>query len=129
MSLELETKPLNAEARVEGVTRATSHEPLVIHRRPGAWGQRVLTGAVLAWFAILILAPTLALVRGAFAGGLEPFWTAVTSTGAQRAFRLTLGITLVATAVNTVFGLVFAIVLVRQRFWGKALVDGLVDLP
>ena len=31
--------------------------------------------------------------------------------------------------VNTVFGLAFAVVLVRQQFWGKTLVDGLVDLP
>ena len=42
---------------------------------------------------------------------------------------MTLGITVLATVVNTVFGLAFALVLVRQRFWGKTLVDGLVDLP
>jgi sulfate transport system permease protein len=77
----------------------------------------------------LILVPTVALVRGALAGGLEPFWRAVSSIDALRAFRLTIGITLAASAVNTVFGLAFAVVLVRQRFWGKTLVDGLVDLP
>lgn len=92
-------------------------------------GRFLLTAAVLIWFGILILVPTFALVRGAFAGGLGPFWTAVTSADAIAAFRLTLGITLVATVVNTIFGLAFAIVLVRQRFWGKTLVDGLVDLP
>jgi len=95
----------------------------------GLWGRRLLTAAVLGWFALLILTPTLALVRGAFASGVGPFWAAVTSADAQRAFRLTLGITLVATVVNTVFGLAFAVVLVRQRFWGKTLADGLVDLP
>jgi sulfate transport system permease protein len=42
---------------------------------------------------------------------------------------LTLWITVLATLVNTVFGLAFAIVLVRQKFLGKALADGLVDLP
>ena len=36
---------------------------------------------------------------------------------------------MLATAVNTVFGLGFAVVLVRQKFWGKTLADGLVDLP
>jgi sulfate transport system permease protein len=92
-------------------------------------GRRLLTGAVLAWVAVLILVPAAALVRGALAGGVAPFWNALTSPDALRAFRLTLGITLVATAVNTVFGLAFAVVLVRQRFWGKTLVDGLVDLP
>ena len=58
-----------------------------------------------------------------------PFWHAVSSPDAQRAFGLTLWVTLVATVVNTLFGLAFAIVLVRHRFWGRALADGVVDLP
>jgi sulfate/thiosulfate transport system permease protein len=99
------------------------------YRRRGVHGRRLLTAAVFGWFALLILAPTLALVRGALASGLGPFWEALVSADARRAFGLTVGITLVATAVNTVFGLAFAVVLVRQRFWGKTLVDGLVDLP
>ena len=89
----------------------------------------MLTAAVLGWFALLILTPTLALVRGAFASGFAPFWEAITSADAQRAFRLTIGITLTATVLNTIFGLAFAVVLVRHRFWGKTLADGLVDLP
>jgi sulfate transport system permease protein len=92
-------------------------------------GRHVLTGAVLIWFAIMILAPTIGLLRQALAGGLEPFLAAVTSADARRAFGLTLGITAIATLINTVFGLAFAIVLVRHRFWGKTLADGLVDMP
>ncbi|MDR3635549.1 MAG: sulfate ABC transporter permease subunit [Isosphaeraceae bacterium] len=96
-------------------------------RRPlGRW---LLTGAVLTWFAFLILVPTLALLRAALARGFGPFAEALASPDAQRAFVLTLWITLLATVVNTVFGLALAIVLVRQKFWGKTLVDGLVDLP
>ena len=52
-----------------------------------------------------------------------------TSGKAPLPFQLTIAITLTATVVNTVFGLAFALVLVRQRFWGKSLVDGFVDLP
>ena len=92
-------------------------------------GRYVLTGVVLTWFAFLILVPTVALVRAALAGGVATFWQALSSADALRAFRLTLGITAVATVVNTIFGLAFAVVLVRHKFWGKALVDGLVDLP
>ncbi len=97
--------------------------------RPRNVGRFLLTATVLSWFGILILVPTFALVRGAFAGGITPFRDAVTSPDAIAAFKLTLGITFVATVVNTIFGLAFAVVLVRQRFWGKTLVDGLVDLP
>ena len=92
-------------------------------------GRWFLLTVVLGWFGILILVPTLALIRGAFASGVAPFWNAITSPDAQRAFQLTIVITAVATVVNTVFGLAFAMVLARQRFWGKTLVDGLVDLP
>jgi sulfate transport system permease protein len=84
---------------------------------------------VVGWFAALILVPSLALAKKAFEGGFQPFWEALASSDAQRAFGLTIGITLLATVVNTLFGLAFAMVLVRQRFWGRALADGLVDLP
>jgi sulfate/thiosulfate transport system permease protein len=103
----------------KGWTLSTQHSAL----------STALTGAVLGWFAVLILVPTLALAREALGGGLRPFLAALASADARRAFGLTLGITLVATVVNTLFGLALAVVLARQRFWGKTLVDGLVDLP
>ncbi|HEX8202434.1 MAG TPA: sulfate ABC transporter permease subunit [Isosphaeraceae bacterium] len=98
-------------------------------RRGSSLGRRLLTGAVLGWFAVLILVPTLALAREALGGGLRPFLEALTSPDARRAFGLTLGISLTATVVNTLLGLALALVLARQDFRGKALVDGLVDLP
>jgi sulfate transport system permease protein len=108
-------------------TVAEARTRLVTGRSP--LGRRLLIGVVLAWFAVLLLVPTLALVRGAFARGLGPFVEALASPDAQRAFGLTIGITIAATAINTVFGLAFAVVLVRHKFRGKTLVDGLVDLP
>jgi sulfate transport system permease protein len=92
-------------------------------------GRSLLIGAVLAWFALLILAPGIALVHQATRAGLAPLVTAIASADALRAFGLTLTITALATVVNTVFGVGLAVVLVRQRFCGKTLVDGLVDLP
>ncbi len=92
-------------------------------------GRKLLIGAVVGWFALLILVPTLSLARTALSGGFRPFWDALLSADARRAFGLTIGITVVATVVNTLFGLAFALVLVRQRFWGRAIADGLVDLP
>ena len=92
-------------------------------------GRTVLIALVVGWFALLILVPTLALAKKAFEGGFRPFWDALLSADARRSFALTLGITALATVINTLFGLAFAVVLVRQRFWGRALADGLVDLP
>ncbi|HEY2154552.1 MAG TPA: sulfate ABC transporter permease subunit [Isosphaeraceae bacterium] len=105
---------------------ATKDAPLL---RSNSVARRLLIGAVWVWFGLLILAPTLALARAAFSGGLTPFWHAVASPEARRAFGLTLWVTLIATVVNTVFGIAFAIVIVRHRFWGRTLADGVVDLP
>lgn len=101
-------------------------------RNSGPWttfARRAVIGVVLVWFAALILIPTISLARKALSGGLLPFLEALTSEDSRRAFGLTILITAIATVVNTVFGLLFAIVLVRQKFWGKTLADGLVDLP
>jgi sulfate transport system permease protein len=93
------------------------------------WCRRFLISAVLVWFALLLLAPAAALIRHALAGGSTAFVSALASPEAQRAFALTIGITILATVVNSVFGLAFAMVLVRHKFWGKTLADGLADLP
>src|SRR5436309_1143438 len=87
--------------------------------RGSSLGRRLLIAAVVGWFAALILVPALALVRGALGGGLGAFAAALAAPEARRAFGLTLAITAMATLVNTVFGLAFAVVLVRQRFWGR----------
>ncbi len=89
----------------------------------------MLITAVLGWFALLILVPSVALLRQVLAGGLRPFLETLATPEVRRAFGLTLGITALATVVNTIFGVALALVLVRQRFWGRALLDGVVDLP
>jgi sulfate transport system permease protein len=53
----------------------------------------------------------------------------VGSPRALAAYRLSFGASFAAAAVNAVFGLVVAWVLVRYRFPGRSLLDALVDLP
>ena len=65
----------------------------------------------------------------ALRGGLGPFLAALVTPEAIRAFALTLGSRRSRRYVNTLFGVAFALVLVRHRFWGHWLADGLVDLP
>jgi sulfate transport system permease protein len=48
---------------------------------------------------------------------------------AMASYRLTFGASFCAALVNVVFGLVVAWVLVRYEFFGKKIVDALVDLP
>jgi sulfate transport system permease protein len=104
----------------------TGAVPIPQRRLIARWS---LIAAVLGWFALLILLPSVALVRQVFTGGFRPFLEALATPAVCRAFGLTLGITALATLVNTVFGIAIALVLVRHRFVGRALVDGIVDLP
>ena len=98
-------------------------------RRSWPIGRWLLIGAVLGWFGLLILVPSLALLRQVAMGGLRGFFETLATEEVRRAFVMTLGITALATVANTIFGIALAIVLVRQKFWGRALVDGVVDLP
>ena len=92
-------------------------------------GQWLLIGAVVGWFSLLVFIPLLALARRVLAGGCTPFLNALQEPEVRRAFGMTLGITALATVVNTIIGIAIALVLTRQRFRGRALVDGVVDLP
>lgn len=124
MAVDLDPNPPAAE-----IIALAPPGPASTRGKPRSVGGTLLVVGVVAWFAMLVLVPSLSLVRAAFSSGFGPFWRALASADAARAFGLTMGITLAATAANTLFGLALAIVLVRQRFPGRALVDGLVDLP
>src|SRR5439155_5052054 len=61
--------------------------------------------------------------------GTGAFWHAVSSRQAVAALRFTVLISLAVAAINAVFGLIVAWVLVRDEFPGKRIVNALVDLP
>ena len=65
----------------------------------------------------------------AFQDGIGAAWDAVTTPEAQHAFWLTFIMVIVAVPLNTIFGIICALVIVRQRFRGRALLNALVDLP
>src|SRR5262249_3514239 len=61
--------------------------------------------------------------------GPRPPIDAVTSSDGQNAFWLTIVCVGIAVPLNTVFGVTTALVLVRQNFRGKALLNSLIDIP
>ena len=56
-------------------------------------------------------------------------WDALTSDNAISAIKLTLLMVAVAVPLNTAFGVLAALVIVRGRMRGKALLNALIDLP
>jgi len=109
--------------------RAGVGQRLKIFKQTGVWGKRLFLATVLAWFSFLILFPVVEMILGAFRSGIVPFLTALHTPAARHAFWLTLWISIVSVFINTFFGLILALVLAQQNFRGKALLNGLVDLP
>lgn len=88
-----------------------------------------LVGVVVLYAAGLLLAPLLAIVLGSLAEGAGALVRELTSVDAISSFKLTLLMAVGATVINTVFGLCIAWVLVRDDFWGRRILNGLVDMP
>jgi sulfate transport system permease protein len=93
------------------------------------WGRALLVGVVVAYLAFLMLAPIGALVFGALEEGPAKVLSALADPKVVRAFWLTIVISTICVAVHGVFGTIVAWVLVRQRFAGQRLLNGLIDLP
>ena len=85
--------------------------------------------AALAYLTLLLLLPVGLVFFRTFENGLGPVWNAMTDPDFLHALWLTILIALIAVPLNTIFGIACALVLVRQRFRGKAVLNAFVDLP
>jgi sulfate transport system permease protein len=88
-----------------------------------------LRGVALGYLAAILVGPLAIVFYRTFEHGFAPAWDAVTSHDTVHAFKLTLIITAIAVPVNTVFGVLCALAIVRKRFPGKGLLNAFVDLP
>jgi len=86
-------------------------------------------GAAVLWFSLLVLIPLALVVTTALAGGPAGFLDAVTSPQTLAAVELTVVQALLVTLLNVVMGTVIAWVLVRDRFWGRRVLDVVIDIP
>lgn len=97
--------------------------------RTSVWVRRALIAAAALYVGVLILAPLGALAAGVFSRGLRPVLHALSQPDVLAAFGRTLWIALVVVLIHAVFGTMVAWTLVRQRFPGRDLLNGLIDLP
>jgi sulfate transport system permease protein len=86
-------------------------------------------GFALTYLGLIVLVPLAALVLRSAALGWHQFWVLALDPRTLAALRVSFGSALIAAAVNAVFGVVLAWVLVRYRFPGRRLVDAMIDLP
>ena len=108
--------PVRSRRRARGVTTLTPASGLGL-------------GIAVLWFSILALIPLIAVVVRGTDGGWSEFWGTLTNVQTAAAIRLTITEAFVVTLVDVVMGTMIAWVLVRDRFWGKAALDVIIDIP
>jgi sulfate transport system permease protein len=86
-------------------------------------------GFTLLYLSLMVLVPLSTLFWKSAGLGFSGFWRAATAPRVVASYELTFGASLAGAAVNGVFGVVVAWVLVRYRFPGRRLIDAMVDLP
>jgi sulfate transport system permease protein len=92
-------------------------------------GFRPALGFTLVYLSLLVLIPLSALLLKSLGYGPEKWWALLTSPRVLAAFRVSLGTSLLAAAINVGFGLLLAWVLVRYPLPFKRVFDALIDLP
>jgi sulfate/thiosulfate transport system permease protein len=86
-------------------------------------------GAALTYLLVLLVIPLAVIFQDGLREGLGGLWRAISATVAWHALWLTLWTAAIMAAINAVMGTVTAYVLVRYNFWGKGLLNAVVDLP
>jgi sulfate transport system permease protein len=98
-------------------------------RRSVLPGFRLTMGFTLFYLCLIVIVPLLTLPARTASMTWDAFWQTISDPRVVASYRLSIGASLVAAAVNAVFGLIVAWVLVRYSFPGRRIVDSLVDLP
>ena len=86
-------------------------------------------GFTIVYLTLIVLVPIGALALKALGLSWRELWELATNERALASYKLSLGASLVAAAINAVFGSLLAWVLACYRFPGRRLLDSLVDFP
>jgi len=92
-------------------------------------GFGVTLGFTLAYLGLIVLIPLSAVIWKTTDLTWLQFWETISEPRVVASLKLSFGASLIAAAVNAIFGVVLAWALVRYTFPGKKIVDTLVDLP
>ena len=89
----------------------------------------VLRATALVYLTAILLGPLAMMIWRTFDHGGGVFWSALTDKDTIHAFKLTFEVAAIAVPLNTVFGVLCGLVIVRGGIRGKGLLNAFVDLP
>ena len=97
--------------------------------RDPAWLRVILLTVALAFVALFLVLPLIAVFGYAIEKGFATYVASVTDEDARSAIKLTLLVAAISVPANTVFGVAAAWLITRFTFSGKNLLVSLIDLP
>jgi len=83
----------------------------------------------LAYIGILVIVPVGLILWRTFAPGFGAFISSITTPAALSALELSLIIVAIVVPLNVIFGVPTALVLARNKFRGKSVLQAIIDLP
>ncbi len=86
-------------------------------------------GYSLLYLSLIVLIPLSALFVKTATMTWPRFWSVVTNEANVAAYRLTFITAIIGASINAIFGFIVAWSLVRYEFWGRKILDAIVDLP
>src|ERR1017187_7678935 len=92
-------------------------------------GFRLTLGYTVLYLSLIGLIPLAGVLVKTSTLSWEQFWHIVTAPRALASYRLSFGASFLAALTNVFFGIIVAWVLVRYDFFGKKVVDAMVDMP
>lgn len=94
-----------------------------------AWVRYLIRYSVGAYISVMLIAPVSVILWRTFRPGLGQFFDWITTPAAISALRLSLLVVAIVLPLNVVFGIFTSLLLARNRFRGKGLLQAIVDLP
>lgn len=92
-------------------------------------GFGISMGYTIIYLSLIVLIPITVLVLKATTMSFSDFWETISDDRVIASFKISFLTSFIAAIVNAIFGTMIAWVLVRYNFYGKTLVDAIVDLP
>ncbi len=104
-------------------------KPLKIKQQSVIPGFGITMGFSLLYLSLMVFIPVSMVFFNSSKMGWKQFWDIVSSERVLASLKVSFTTSFLAAAVNVVFGVLFAWVLVRYSFPGRKIIDGLIDLP
>ena len=109
--------------------RAAATRPAAPATTEPAWLRRLLIGVALAFLALFLFVPLVAVFVEALKKGVDVYLAAIREPDALSAIRLTLLAAAISVPLNLVFGIAAAWAIAKFDFRGKNLLLTFIDLP